>query len=247
MNSNYFFSILYSLIIFFYSSKAFSQDTAPNLNATEPEIEKSINIDKESNKNTLSLSKESIKKSIEEILKKTPLKSLMYNQEQYDKIEKAVDAMKNEQPLVIEGQENENKDNNKEESSKKEVKVEDNIKSYVYLSSIIYLSDNNWSIWVNDKKFTTNTNSTDKELYFKKVTPEYVNILWKLSLSKWKVLSGKKSESLAPKINDQNQVEIEFTLRANQTFILSQNKVANGRITVSPKPSNPNNPISKIN
>jgi len=44
-----------------------------------------------------------------------------------------------------------------------------------------------------------------------------------------------RSESLAPKINNNNQVEIDFTLQPNQTFILSSSKVVNGKAFLGKK------------
>jgi predicted nucleic acid-binding Zn ribbon protein len=76
---------------------------------------------------------------------------------------------------------------------------------------------------------TKDSSSSENELYFKSVSQDRATIIWRLSISKWKILSGKKSEEYAPKINENNQVEVEFTLKPNQTFILSSNKVADGR------------------
>ncbi len=59
--------------------------------------------------------------------------------------------------------------------------------------------------------------------------------------TKWKIISGKKSEELAPKINSLNQVEVEFELKPNQTFTLGTNSVSEGRqIYKSSKSSNSN-------
>ena len=55
------------------------------------------------------------------------------------------------------------------------------------------------------------SNKEDNELFFKNLSQDKVTIVWKLSISKWKILSGKKSEEYAPKINSANQVEVEFS------------------------------------
>ena len=93
----------------------------------------------------------------------------------------------------------------------------------------MYFSEKQWSLWINDKKFIASANAVENELYFKNISQDRATIVWKLSISKWKILSGKKSEEYAPKINENNQVEVEFTLKPNQTFILGLNKVADGR------------------
>ena len=93
----------------------------------------------------------------------------------------------------------------------------------------MFFGQNNWSAWVNDKKYTSSNNKETEEIFLKEISQDKIIILWKLSISKWKILSGKKSEELAPKINTNNQVEVEFTLKPNQTFILGSNKVVDGR------------------
>ena len=112
---------------------------------------------------------------------------------------------------------------------------QENVKAYIFLSSILYFGNDSWSLWVNDKKYTAKSNKVENELYFKSVERDKVNIIWKLSVSKWKILSGLRSESLAPKINNNNQVEIDFTLQPNQTFILSSSKVVNGKAFLGKK------------
>jgi len=84
-------------------------------------------------------------------------------------------------------------------------------------------------VWINDKKITSENNDPTKELYLRSVQKDQVKLLWKLSISKWKILSGLKSEELAPKINQDNQVEIEMTLKTNQTFILRTSEVVEGK------------------
>ena len=157
----------------------------------------------------------------------------MFNDEQYSNVEKAIEALRNNQEFVPEGEEakklSEEEAKKQEEEIKEFQKNEDNAKSYIFLSSIMFFSENSWSLWINDKKFMSSSNSSDNELYFKNVSQDKTTIVWRLSISKWKILSGKKSEEYAPKINENNQVEVEFTLKPNQTFILSSNKVVDGR------------------
>ena len=157
----------------------------------------------------------------------------MYDEDQFNNLEKAIEAMRNNQSFVPEGEEaqKESVENAKkqDEELKKLESSEDNVKSYVFLSSIMYFSEKQWSLWINDKKFMASSNSVENELYFKNISQDRATIVWKLSISKWKILSGKKSEEYAPKINENNQVEVEFTLKPNQTFILGLNKVADGR------------------
>jgi len=197
----------------------------------ENKIQKSINIDKVDS--TTPISASSIKDALDDIFTTSKIKSLMYDEEQFNNIEKAIEAMRNNQSFTPEGAEAKKQSAEDAKKQAEEIKTleesEDNVKSYVFLSSIMYFGEKQWSLWINDKKFIANANSNENELFFKVVSQDKATIVWRLSISKWKILSGKKSEEYAPKINENNQVEVEFTLKPNQTFILSSNKVVDGR------------------
>ena len=106
-----------------------------------------------------------------------------------------------------------------------------NENAFIYLASIIYRSDNDWTIWLNDSKYSSNSNNPIAEIYIKDITSNNVSILWKLSLSKWRILSGNDDDSDKPlNINENNQVEIEFTLMPNQTFSLKAESILEGRV-----------------
>ena len=195
-------------------------------------IQKSINIDNIKAGET-PISASSIKNALDDIFSPSKLKSIMYDEEQFTNIEKAIEALRNNQSFTPEGEEANKQTAEDAKKQAEEIKKlegsEENVKSYVFLSSIMYFSEKQWSLWINDKKFLANSNSNENELYFKNVTQDKVTIVWRLSISKWKILSGKKSEEYAPKINNENQVEVEFSLKPNQTFILGSNKVVDGR------------------
>ena len=197
------------------------------------EIAKSVNIDKISQINNNDISASAVKKAIDEIFSTSKLKSLMFDDEQYSNIENAIEAMRNNQAFVPEGAEltkQSDEEAKKQAEEQKNVEAsEDNAKSYIYLSSIMVFSPQSWSLWINETKYMASSNKEDNELFFKDLSQDRVTVIWRLSISKWKILSGKKSEEYAPKINSANQVEVEFTLKPNQTFILSSNKVVDGK------------------
>jgi len=205
-----------------------------NALAQQPaEIPKSVNIDKDSQVTSSQISANAVKKAIDEIFSNNKLKSLMYDDEQYSNIENAIEAMRNNQAFVPQGEEiaklsNEEAKKQAEEQKNLEAS-EENAKSYIYLSSIMFFSPQSWSLWINETKYMANSNKEENELFFKDPSQDRVTVVWKLSISKWKILSGKKSEEYAPKINSANQVEVEFSLKPNQTFILSSNKVVDGK------------------
>jgi hypothetical protein len=219
--------LFYTLsIVNLLANNAFSQNNN--------DIPKSINIDKLAEGNNNQISAESVKKSLDELFSPSKLTSLMYNDEQYGNIEKAIESARNNIEFIPEGEEAKKLSEEEAKKQKEEMEIiqknEDNEKSYIYLSSIMFFSENSWSLWVNDKKYVASNNKPDAELYFKNVSQDKVTIIWKLSISKWKILSGKKSEELAPKINKDNQVEIAFDIKPNQTFILNSNKTVDGRV-----------------
>ena len=223
------YKILLIALIAILQTLAFDESRSQNNNDKMP---KSINIDNLKAGET-PISSNSIKNALDDIFSPSKLKSIMYDEEQFSNLEKAIEALRNNQSFIPEGEEINKQSAEDAKKQEEEIKKlegsEENVKSYVFLSSIMYFSEKQWSLWINDKKFMATSNSNVNELYFKNVTQDQVNIVWRLSISKWKILSGKKSEEYAPKINENNQVEVEFSLKPNQTFILGSNKVVDGR------------------
>ncbi len=157
--------------------------------------------------------------------------SLMFNEEENDKIEKAVDSFKSGQALVLD-------ENDKDKTDGKEDKktAQENEKSYVYLASILYYSPHDWTIWVNNTKINSAENNPKKELFVKAINQDSVKIRWAIGMSKWKILSGNNSDVM-PKVNAENQVEVDFVLKPNQTFVLGSNNVVEGRAVPKRKTS----------
>lgn len=188
------------------------------------------------------------------LLGKDKPKSLMFDDQEYENLQDAIESLKNNQIYVPDGsdtneiltEEGRKKSEAEEKLRKaKELENQENEKSYIYLASIIYFNPKDWIIWINDKKITSKTNDPKKELYVETISKGKVSILWKLSLSKWKIISGKKEE-FAPKTNDENQIEIQFELKPNQTFILSSSKIVEGKalINLQKKKEEPDTAIS---
>ncbi len=158
--------------------------------------------------------------------------SLMFDDEQTSDINRAADSFLNNQsytPEVAEGQSAENQKDLEDAKAKSEEEEARNEKSYLYLASILYLSPKNWSVWIGDQKITAQTNDKNRELYVKSISKDKAKILWKLSLSKWKIITGKRSDEKLPKANEANQIENLFEIRPNQTFMLNENKVMEGK------------------
>ncbi len=168
--------------------------------------------------------------------------SLMFDDRETDNIERALDSFKNNQAYTPDegGEESildgaEAKKKREQEAAEKARKEQDefNAKSYIYLASIMYSTPQDWVVWVNDKKITSETNKKGKELFLKSVDRDHVSILWNVSPSKLKVLLGAKADSLKLKVNDSGQIEVKFSLQPNQTFVLGSNTVVEGKIVTN--------------
>ena len=152
--------------------------------------------------------------------------SLMYNNEETNNIERAVESFKTNQ-IYVPDQKPEDKNQKDEKAAEEDVA---NAKSYVYLASIIYFNSRDWAVWIGDQKIIPETNKNTEELYVKSISRDQVNLVWTLSLSKWKILSHHTSDADIPPINANNKVEISFSLKPNQTFILGSSSVAEGNM-----------------
>lgn len=144
------------------------------------------------------------------------LTSLMFDDAENEAINRALDSFANGNAYLP------------EKSEESEEAIVGNKKSYIYLASIMYLNEKYWAVWINGEKITSENNKPGNELYLRKVQKDKISVLWTISASKWKILIGKKSEEMASKINSQNQVEIKFELKPNQTYLLVYNDVIEG-------------------
>lgn len=171
--------------------------------------------------------------SIGTILLNKKTTSLMFDDDQVSNIDRAVDAFKNNQQFTPEMSDEEMaaqalKDKTNKENLKAKEEAE-NEKSFIYLASIIYFNSKDWTVWINNQKIKAVTNTPTKELYLESVKNDSIKVRWRISLSKWKILSGKRSDADAPNLNENNQVEFVFDLKPNQTFSLNSAKVIEGR------------------
>jgi len=158
--------------------------------------------------------------------------SLMFDEEQNADIDRAVDSFLNNQSYVPDEKELQALQDEKaleEARAKAEEEQARNEKSYLYLSSILYLSPKSWIVWIGDKKITSEDNEKSHELYIQNISRDKAKILWKLSISKWKIITGKRSDEDLPPTNENNQIETTFELRPNQTFMLNENRIVEGK------------------
>lgn len=219
----------------------FSEKNLPDKSPQKDEILPKVSVDDapikslEINKSTLlSDAKESIGTLL---LNNDKTVSLMFDDEENNNAERALESFRNNQQFVPEENEEEKSLNAKkrgeEDQKAQEKEMVENEKSFIYLASIIYFGAKDWAVWINDQKITYDSNNSKKELYLTSVKNNSVKLMWKISLSKWKILSGQRPNAPSPSVNSNNQVEVEFELQPNQTFSLKSDKVSEGRAIIT--------------
>ena len=226
-----FFSLLTFTLIFIGANKSLAQETSRFSEANLPE--KVVPSKSNNNKTTPAEiealgSKTTIisNNSLANMLLGNKMISLMFSDEENNNIERAVESLKSNQ--IYSPKEDEIIATDDADKKKTEEKTE-NEKSYIYLASIIYFTAKDWVVWINEQKITPATNKKEKELYVTSVYKDRVSIRWTISVSKWKILSEAKLDAPTPIANEDNKIVVNFDLRQNQTFILSANRVVEGK------------------
>lgn len=239
--------IIFTIIFFLFcadsfaqkNDSTFSETSLPDKSVADSEQDKKSNPKKELLNSSLT-NQISSDNAIANILLSRKATSLMFDDEENDHIGRAINSLRSNEIYVPDGGEGETDDNLTPEQRKKDAedkkRAEENEaseKSYVYLASIIYFTPKDWAVWINRQKITYDSNQKDKEFYVKSIQKDRVKVLWKISLSKWKILSNSKPESEAPKVNANNQIEVEFELKQNQTFMLNTRSVVEGKAAIA--------------
>lgn len=232
MIKNLIFAAVFSLA---FSNNSKAQDvtnaTSDQTQIIESDLPKTADENKESK-----LLNGSLSNAID--LGSTEIKSLMMSDEEKENVSRAIDAFKNNQPFIptINGQSGTIDPDQQalmQKAMEGQTGSQENEKSYIYLASIMYFTPKDWAVWINDKKITPENNKIRNDLYLRSIKQDSVEVRWKLSISKWKILSGEIDESKAPKINQSSEVIVDFTLRPNQTYILSNQQVVEGKAVVA--------------
>lgn len=160
--------------------------------------------------------------------------SLMFSYDESVKIKEAVDSYRNDplDPILREEKLKSQESNQVKEEDKNENQ------SNIYLASILFLNQNNWAVWINNEKINSENNNRDNELFIKSISKNDINLIWQMSISKWKILSGYSAESnITPELNKDNKVEVLISLKPNQTFILKNSKIIEGKLVKQKLPS----------
>ena len=141
--------------------------------------------------------------------------SIMSQKSESDKIYEALEAFQKGVPL-IEKIEIKEKTQNKRQKDRY---------SHLRLSAMLFLSNTNWTVWLNSKKINYRTNNKNNEIYIKNISNNKIDIIWKMNLTKWKFLAKKFDRKDIPNTNKNNEVILEFSLKPQQIYLIPKNKV----------------------
>jgi hypothetical protein len=159
----------------------------------------------------------------DEALKKINIleKSLMLNKEEIIGLRAATESLKNNTEYTDQGL--------TDISNPAAKQPEESSLSFVYLSSILYISKDVWAVWVNGNKITSKTNNLEDEFYIKEANKDTILITWSLGLTKWKILTNSGDEAEIPELNQDNKIIYEFKLSPNQTYVLKTQAIIEGK------------------
>ncbi len=117
---------------------------------------------------------------------------------------------------------------------------------FIYLNSIMYISKNAWSIWINNNKITNLTNNNN-DINVIDISPLYVTIAWKITPLQWESINANNKFSEDKyKIYD-NYVELFIKLSPNQTYLPSKNQIIEGMPNINTSPQNASDDVQNTN
>lgn len=99
----------------------------------------------------------------------------------------------------------------------------------IYLNSIMFISKNNWAIWLNGSKIT-NLDNGEGDIVVTSISPLRASFYWKVGLSRWEIINANKNIPNSKYKIEANEVKIYFSLSPNQTYIPSADKIVEGKI-----------------
>lgn len=99
----------------------------------------------------------------------------------------------------------------------------------ITLNSIMYTDDNNWSIWINNKKITNIDNKFDlSDFKVVDINKDYASIKWIMSKTRFEIVN--KQELITNyNVNDEDKIEVNIRLSSNQSYLPYFNMVVDGK------------------
>jgi hypothetical protein len=119
-----------------------------------------------------------------------------------------------------------------EDGSEYEEVTEDKYAGNIHLKSIVFISPNYWTIWINDEKISSGTNKEEEsEFFVEEVEKDRVKLVRRFSKGQWRyVNSGNYVSADRYKTNEKiNKVELVLVLHPNQTFVLAKDEIIDGK------------------
>lgn len=240
-NKNKYITTVIFISILFFTENCYTQDIKDK-NISEPkDFSEDVIIDNKSissnigndsnkdgnktiiiNKNNPDFNEKEIKLIIDPNVDLNNIKSIMFTNKEMKKIEEAINARSKNTSIkkkIIHSRET------------REMMIQN--QSMLFLESILYISRNNWTMWISGHKIPSNNNSQSNEIYIKSINKERAKIKWSIDASKWKFLTENKNiDKSKYKINKRNnKIEVNVTLKTNQRFNLIDNKVYEGKLS----------------
>ncbi|MEI6730893.1 MAG: hypothetical protein WCL30_06490 [Pseudomonadota bacterium] len=111
----------------------------------------------------------------------------------------------------------------------------------LYIASIAYYSDAEWSIWLNGKKISSKLNKPTNEFFISKISRKEVELTWKPAYlldmpTLWNKLSDSGNKPLKNIKLDPTAGILTLTMRPNQTFLPKYLAISEGLIKQGFKP-----------
>ena len=119
-----------------------------------------------------------------------------------------------------------------EESEEQQEQYDNKNIGNIYLKTVLYISKNHWTVWINDTKITNiNNNDEENEFYITKVNENQVDFIWRMFKSKFKIVNSneKITGDMYRENEETNKIELKLSLSPNQTFVASENKIIDGK------------------
>lgn len=99
----------------------------------------------------------------------------------------------------------------------------------VYLNSIMYISKNDWAVWINGNKITNLTNGSS-DISIVKISPLHAIFVWKITSTQWDIINEKKLIPETEYKKENGLIYLYFALNPNQTYLPVLNKTLEGNL-----------------
>lgn len=110
--------------------------------------------------------------------------------------------------------------------------AEDKSLNVVTLNSIMFMNEKNWTIWLNNKKFSNlDNNKNNSEFQVIAINQNKIKLKWLMTMTKFQNFINKKNLIAEERysINNEGRVEILLDLYVNQSYLSFLDKIVDGK------------------